>query len=58
MTTEWLQLVRDDPRLPVEHLPEGWPAVRGQQVLLDLRDRYEARARSLADAAIEYIRVC
>lgn len=56
MTTEWLQLVRADPRLPVEHLPAGWPAVRGQQVLLDLRDRYEATARRLADEAIEYIR--
>ncbi|WP_262403673.1 PaaX family transcriptional regulator C-terminal domain-containing protein [Actinomadura sp. CNU-125] len=57
MTTEWLQLVRDDPRLPVEHLPDGWPAVRGQQVLLELRDRYERGARRLADAAIESIPV-
>ncbi|MFD0689336.1 PaaX family transcriptional regulator [Actinomadura fibrosa] len=57
MTTEWLQLVRRDPRLPVEHLPAGWPAVRGQHVLLELRDRYEAPARRLADAAIESIPV-
>lgn len=57
MTTEWLQLVRDDPRLPVEHLPDDWPAVRGQQVLLELRDRYEAGARRLADAAIESVPV-
>ncbi|MFV2179417.1 PaaX family transcriptional regulator C-terminal domain-containing protein [Actinomadura sp. LOL_016] len=57
MTTEWLQLVRDDPRLPVEHLPDGWPAVRGQQVLLELRDRYQGNARRLADAAIESIPV-
>ncbi|MEU8802057.1 PaaX family transcriptional regulator C-terminal domain-containing protein [Spirillospora sp. NPDC048819] len=57
MTTEWLQLVRADPRLPVEHLPAGWPAVRGQQVLLELRDRYRAPARRLADEAIEFIRL-
>ncbi|MFG2089101.1 MULTISPECIES: PaaX family transcriptional regulator C-terminal domain-containing protein [unclassified Spirillospora] len=57
MTTEWLQLVRADPRLPVEHLPAGWPAVRGQQVLMELRDRYRAPARRLADEAIEFVRL-
>ncbi|QFG27649.1 PaaX family transcriptional regulator [Actinomadura sp. WMMB 499] len=57
MMTEWLQLVRDDPRLPVEHLPDGWPAVRAQQVLLELGDRYQREARRLADAAIESIPV-
>jgi phenylacetic acid degradation operon negative regulatory protein len=55
MTTEWLQLVRTDPRLPVERLPGDWPAVRGQEVLMRLRTRYEARARGLADEAIEFI---
>jgi phenylacetic acid degradation operon negative regulatory protein len=55
MTTEWLQLVRTDPRLPVERLPADWPAVRGQEVLLALRTQYEAPARRLADQAIEFI---
>jgi phenylacetic acid degradation operon negative regulatory protein len=55
MTTEWLQLVRTDHRLPVERLPADWPAVRGQEVLLKLRGRYEAQARRLADQAIEYV---
>lgn len=55
MTTEWLQLVRTDPRLPVERLPADWPAVRGQEVLMKLRGRYEARARRLADQAIEHV---
>jgi phenylacetic acid degradation operon negative regulatory protein len=55
MTTEWLQLVRTDPRLPVERLPADWPAVRGQEVLMKLRGRYETRARGLADQAIEYV---
>jgi phenylacetic acid degradation operon negative regulatory protein len=52
MTTEWLQLVRADPRLPVERLPVDWPAVRGQEVL---RRRYEEPARRIADQAIEYV---
>lgn len=57
MTTEWLHLVRVDPWLPAEHLPADWPAVRAQQRLHELRDRYERPARVLADAAIEYIAV-
>jgi phenylacetic acid degradation operon negative regulatory protein len=55
MTTEWLQLVRADPWLPVERLPRDWPAVRGQEVLMKLRRRYEASARRLADQTIEYV---
>jgi len=55
MLTEWLQLVRVDPWLPVEHLPADWPAVRAQEVLHDLRSRYEAAARRIADGAIEFI---
>ncbi|MER7169930.1 PaaX family transcriptional regulator [Streptomyces mesophilus] len=57
MTTEWLQLVRFDPRLPVEYLPEDWPAIRGERVLWELRARYEEPARRLADEALEFIRV-
>jgi len=55
LTTEWLQLVRADPRLPVEHLPADWPAVRAQRVVTELRDRYGPAARLLADEAMEFI---
>lgn len=57
LTTEWLQLVRADPRLPVEHLPADWPAVRAQRVVTELRDRYGPAARLLADEAMEFIRL-
>lgn len=52
MTTEWLQLVRADLRLPVERLPADWPAVRGQEVLPALRERHKVPARRLADETI------
>ncbi|GLW66846.1 PaaX family transcriptional regulator [Actinomadura rubrobrunea] len=55
MLTEWLQLVRVDPWLPVEHLPADWPAVRAQAVLHELRSRYESAARRIADRTIEFI---
>ncbi|MFB4317061.1 PaaX family transcriptional regulator C-terminal domain-containing protein [Actinomadura sp. 21ATH] len=57
MMTEWLGLVRVDPRLPVEHLPPDWPALRAQEVLHELRGRYEAGARAIADRLIEYVPV-
>jgi phenylacetic acid degradation operon negative regulatory protein len=28
--TDWLELVRQDPHLPAEHLAEDWPAIRAE----------------------------
>jgi len=36
LTAEWLDAIRRDPRLPVEHLPADWPAVRAQKLFRDL----------------------
>jgi phenylacetic acid degradation operon negative regulatory protein len=30
LTTDWLQTVRDDPRLPLEFLPADWPAIHAE----------------------------
>ncbi|MEO3840635.1 MULTISPECIES: PaaX family transcriptional regulator C-terminal domain-containing protein [unclassified Streptomyces] len=55
LLTEWLQLVRMDPRLPVQHLPADWPAARAQDVVHRLRSRYEGPAREIADRACEIV---
>jgi phenylacetic acid degradation operon negative regulatory protein len=55
MTTEWLQLVRTDPWLPVDRLPPDWPAVRAQEVLRSLRGRFEPAARRLAAEILEFV---
>lgn len=51
--TDWLDLVRRDPHLPAEHLPEDWPAVRAESVFQSLARRYEepagARAAEILD---------
>ncbi|WP_395105643.1 PaaX family transcriptional regulator C-terminal domain-containing protein [Actinomadura sp. SCN-SB] len=57
LMTQWLGLVRVDPGLPVQHLPPGWPALRAQEVLHELRGRYEDSARAIADEIIEYVPV-
>jgi phenylacetic acid degradation operon negative regulatory protein len=45
LLTEWLLLVRIDPRLPVQLLPEDWPAVAAQELALRLRTAHEPAAR-------------
>lgn len=46
LLTEWLLLVRIDPHLPVELLPEDWPAVPAEQLVGQLRVAYEQPARA------------
>jgi phenylacetic acid degradation operon negative regulatory protein len=51
--TDWLQLVRQDPHLPAEHLPRDWPAIQAERTFQSLARKYEPRARKLADTALE-----
>ncbi|WP_245656393.1 PaaX family transcriptional regulator [Microtetraspora fusca] len=51
--TDWLQLVRQDPHLPAEHLPRDWPAIRAEQVFRTLARTYEPGAGKLADAVLD-----
>jgi len=48
LQTDWLQVVRRDPRLPVQHLPEGWPAERAQDLFYALNGEYDDGARAVA----------
>jgi phenylacetic acid degradation operon negative regulatory protein len=57
MTTEWLDIIRKDPRLPIAHLPEGWPAVEAQQLFHDLHELHVADADAAAHALIESVPV-
>jgi phenylacetic acid degradation operon negative regulatory protein len=53
LTSEWLDAIRRDPRLPVEHLPADWPAARAQKVFRDLDDVYREPARTIADGLLD-----
>ncbi|MEJ2854907.1 MULTISPECIES: PaaX family transcriptional regulator [unclassified Saccharothrix] len=53
--TEWLQLVRQDPRLPAEHLPPDWPAIRAEQVFRTLARSYQEPARAIAESVLETV---
>jgi phenylacetic acid degradation operon negative regulatory protein len=53
--TDWLQLVRQDPHLPAEHLATDWPAIRAEQLFRDLAARYEDTAATIAQALMDEI---
>ncbi len=55
--TDWLQLVRQDPHLPAEHLPPDWPAIRAEQVFQTLAREYETRAAEHAAAILDELPV-
>ena len=57
MTTEWLNIIRKDPRLPIANLPDDWPAVEAQHVFHELHERHVAAAEAAAAEVIEALPV-
>lgn len=55
--TDWLQLVRQDPHLPAEHLPTDWPAIRAEKLFRTLAARYEPAAAELAASVLDEIQL-
>ena len=55
MTTEWLDIIRKDPRLPIVHLPADWPAVQAQHLFHELHALHVADAEATASELVESI---
>ncbi|MGW5660964.1 PaaX family transcriptional regulator [Streptomyces sp. NPDC003758] len=55
LTSEWLQVIRSDPRLPVQHLPADWPAVGAEETFRAVHGLLDAPARDAARRLIESI---
>ncbi|MGH3517414.1 MAG: PaaX family transcriptional regulator C-terminal domain-containing protein [Haloechinothrix sp.] len=55
--TDWLRLVRSDPHLPAEHLPQDWPAIRAEELFHTSASAYDKRARAIATSVLETIPV-
>jgi phenylacetic acid degradation operon negative regulatory protein len=53
LSAEWLDAIRRDPRLPVEHLPANWPAAPAQKVFRKLEEAYREPARTIADGLLD-----
>jgi phenylacetic acid degradation operon negative regulatory protein len=55
--TDWLGSIRRDPHLPVEHLPESWPALEAEQVFRDLAASWEGPAAVAAAQVLDLAEV-
>jgi len=55
LLSEWLLLLRDDPRIPLRHLPADWPAVAAEAVFRRHRARLQPAARRIARTLIDHI---
>ncbi|WP_435604324.1 PaaX family transcriptional regulator [Streptomyces sp. bgisy130] len=55
LETQWLRIIRTDPRLPVQHLPEDWPAGPAQRVFHQVHDKVSGPAREMADRMLDTV---
>jgi phenylacetic acid degradation operon negative regulatory protein len=53
LASDWLQVIRADPRLPVEHLPADWPAAKAESLFVELDRAVEAPAGEIAEQILE-----
>ena len=53
IVTQWLQVLRRDPRLPLQHLPGDWPASPAQKVFRRTAADVDEPARRTAAALLE-----
>jgi phenylacetic acid degradation operon negative regulatory protein len=52
LISTWRQLLRETPRLPAQHLPADWPAVRCQELFRTLHDQYAPTAAKLFEEVL------
>ncbi|MFI8889755.1 PaaX family transcriptional regulator [Streptomyces paradoxus] len=55
LQTEWLQIVRRDPRLPVEHLPADWPAEQAEKTFRTVHDRLSPLAHEASERLLDLV---
>ena len=53
MAAEWLLIIRQDPRLPLRHLPPDWPAVPAERLFLRRREILLGQARPVVEALLD-----
>ncbi|MFI5307318.1 MAG: PaaX family transcriptional regulator C-terminal domain-containing protein [Polyangiales bacterium] len=55
LSTQWLRIIRDDPRVPVRLLPRDWPAIEAQRIFRTLHRASFPRARALAASVLDLV---
>jgi len=55
LSTDWLRVLRDDPRVPLRFLPARWPAVEAQQRFRSLHRAQRTAANAIARDVLDTI---
>lgn len=55
LSTQWLQIIRDDPRVPVHLLPREWPAIAAQKLFRTLHGSHRKAAEAIADKLLDVV---
>jgi phenylacetic acid degradation operon negative regulatory protein len=55
LSTQWLRIIRDDPRVPVHLLPSPWPAVAAQKLFRSLHGAHRKAAEALASKLLDVV---
>jgi phenylacetic acid degradation operon negative regulatory protein len=53
LASDWLQVIRADPRLPAEHLPADWPAAKAESLFIQLDKTVERPASEIAQRILD-----
>ena len=54
---EWLRIIRRDPRPPVQHLPDDWPAEHAEKTFRTVHDRLTPLAQDAAKRLLDVVPV-
>lgn len=57
LVSEWLLILRDDPRIPVRHLPPDWPAGAAEAVFRRCHDRLSGSAQRILDEILDAVEI-
>ncbi|MEU3089359.1 PaaX family transcriptional regulator [Streptomyces massasporeus] len=55
LQTEWLRIVRRDPRLPVKHLPDDWPAEQAEKTFRAVYERLSPLAHEASERLLDLV---
>jgi len=57
LQAEWLGIIRRDPRLPVKHLPDGWPAEPAEKTFRTVYERLTPLAQDASERLLDLVPV-
>lgn len=57
LQAEWLRIIRRDPRLPVKHLPDDWPAEEAEKTFRAVHERLTPLAQDASERLLDLVPV-